>query len=64
MDELPPKDELAACCSARHPGALMTGLGCIVISRHIVFLWLASFGLAVNRCGDLLDGAFARRRWA
>lgn len=43
-------------------GAVMTGLGYILTNLNIEFLWLASFGLAVNWFGDSLDGTMARFR--
>ena len=43
-------------------GALMTFAGYWASSSAAAFLWLASFGLAVNWFGDSLDGSLARFR--
>ena len=43
-------------------GALTTGVGYILSSWNLNFLWLASFGLILNWFGDSLDGTLARVR--
>lgn len=43
-------------------GAAITACGYVLSSWHPGFLWLASFGLAVNWFGDSLDGTLARIR--
>ena len=43
-------------------GALTIGAGYALCSRHPAWLWLSSFGLAVNWFGDSLDGTLARVR--
>lgn len=43
-------------------GAFLTGLGFALTNYSIHFLWLATFGLAVNWFGDSLDGTIARVR--
>jgi phosphatidylglycerophosphate synthase len=43
-------------------GALTIGAGYALSARHPAWLWLATFGLAVNWFGDSLDGTLARVR--
>ncbi len=43
-------------------GAFIVGLGYALAGAHPGFLWIASFGLAVNWFGDSLDGTLARVR--
>jgi archaetidylinositol phosphate synthase len=43
-------------------GAALTFLGYLLSAWMPVFLWLASFGLAINWFGDSLDGTLARHR--
>ncbi len=43
-------------------GALTTGVGYVLSSWNLNFLWLASFGLILNWFGDSLDGTLARVR--
>jgi phosphatidylglycerophosphate synthase len=43
-------------------GALLTGAGYACAGRHPAWLWLATFGLALNWFGDSLDGTLARVR--
>src|SRR5512134_594360 len=43
-------------------GALTIGAGYALSTRHPAWLWLATFGLAVNWFGDSLDGTLARVR--
>ena len=43
-------------------GALTIGVGYALSTRHPAWLWLATFGLAVNWFGDSLDGTLARVR--
>lgn len=43
-------------------GALLIGLGYMLASRNLNFLWLSIFGFFVNWYGDSLDGTLARVR--
>jgi archaetidylinositol phosphate synthase len=43
-------------------GAVITGVGYALSTRHAAWLWLAVLGLAVNWLGDSLDGTLARVR--
>ena len=43
-------------------GAILTFAGYALSGSHQAFLWLATFGLAVNWFGDSLDGTLARFR--
>lgn len=43
-------------------GALTISAGYALSTRHPAWLWLATFGLAVNWFGDSLDGTLARVR--
>lgn len=43
-------------------GALLVGGGYALAGHHAAWLWVASFGLAVNWFGDSLDGTLARVR--
>ena len=43
-------------------GALTIGAGYALSTRHPAWLWLATFGLALNWFGDSLDGTLARVR--
>lgn len=43
-------------------GALVIAIGYVLSNLHPNYLWLASFGFAVNWFGDSLDGTLARYR--
>ena len=43
-------------------GAFLIGLGYALTARNVNWLWLSTFGLAVNWFGDSLDGNLARYR--
>ncbi len=43
-------------------GACIAGVGYVLTSVSISFLWVSSFGLVVNWFGDSLDGTLARVR--
>lgn len=43
-------------------GAIVYAIGCVLASKNIMYLWLASLGMVINWYGDSLDGTLARVR--